>query len=336
MPKRSLKLAGGAAALAAALLLSACGDKPGAAGTTPSAASQAPAASAARPTDASPSAGEESQRIADTFIQKASASAKADELYQELGKSVQAAGPAQDDQMLRAMDEYYSRYLPEVEKEFQAEKVQKELSTLKFPVTNEQIDAIAVPDVKELVKSSVDGGYKLDNAEGMVFPVIDYAKLAALAADATPAMKEYLALMALESDKRMAKDAALIISRDELSKRTLAAESFVKQYKDAPERDKVTARFVDYIQAYLLGMDNTPNFGQNFMIKPEIKAEMDKTASAYPDTVTGKMTKELLGLIDKNGGQMFAKDKDGNQAAIPEVQAFIDRISEEALKQLEG
>jgi hypothetical protein len=338
MPNHSLRLAGGAL-LAATLLLSGCGDHAGSVETPSPAISETPvtpAPSAALPSDSASPSDSENQLLVDTFIQKASSNPPSDELMKELSKSVSAASPEQDDQMLRAMDEYYTRNLPETEKKFQTEDVQKALSQLKYPVTQDQIDNLKDGDVKDLVNQSLAGGYKLDMAEGMVFPIVDYAKLQTVADGASPAMKTYLALMSLESEKVMQKDAAIIIGRDEVLQRTLLAEAYTREYKGTPERKKVKIQYVHYIWAYLLGLDNTPTYAEEFRLDPKVKADLEKTVKEHPGTVTAKLTEKFLGILEKTGGKMFKKDADGNQASIPEVQTFIDGIEQEALKALDS
>jgi hypothetical protein len=340
MLNRLLQHAGCAAALAAVMLISACGDHNGGA-DQPSASptsSSSSAESSETPSPTPPPSESAQKRLVEEFVQHASTDMPAGQLMGELGRSVAAASPADADEMLRAMDAYYTRNLPEAEKKFQAEKAQAELSKLNFriPVTQEQIDGIKDDEVRQMVAEALKGGYKLETSEGYVFPIVDYAALAALADKASPAMKDYLSIMAAESDKKTMTDAAFAISRDELVKRIIAAETYAKQYPGAPEQVKVEQWFVKYLTFYLVGLDNTPNYDDSFHVTPEIKSHFEQTVLNHPGTVTAKLTAELLAILEKTKGAFFHKADDGMQVDIPEMKAFRDAIEKKAREALQS
>ncbi len=332
---RKFQWLGLSAAVAAMTVMSACGAGGDPAGSQPPSASQ-PAAGSPSPSPSAPSMGpSEKEQIAETFIRQASSDISADQLLKQLGESVTKVDPEQADAMLRAMDAYYTRNLPKVEEKFQADSVQKALFELRVPITEDQFAGIEDPDVLALVQQTTAGGYKLDAAEGYVFPVVDYAELKALAGGASDAMKDYLSLMALESEDRWARDAALTIGREELAERTLAAETFIREHSDAPERQKVKDRYMIYLRSYLFGLDNTPNTEDDFKFKKEIRGEMEKFVAENSGTATAAMTEQLLKILDTTGGFLFHKDPEVYQKDIPEVRAFMDnleKLADEALK----
>lgn len=73
-------------------------------------------------------------------------------------------------------------------------------------------------EVKALLKETEELGYKVETAEGSFFPIIDYGFYEKYSVYVTEDMKDYINIMAVESDKTPAKDAALVISWDELLK----------------------------------------------------------------------------------------------------------------------
>jgi hypothetical protein len=340
MSNRLLHKLGWAAALIVVLLISACGDGKGSAEIPSPSVSAIPSPSAVSPSETpSPSPSESpNKKLADEFVQQASSNIAADPLMAELGRSVAGASPSEADQMFRAMDEYYVRNLPKLEKKFQDDKAQKELSALQFPVTKEKIGELKNEELRKMVLHAMEGGYKLETTEGYVFPVVDYAALAALADGASSAMKDYLSIMASESKHKSTSDGGLVITRGELVKRIIATETYAKQYRDAPEHGKVEQKFVNYLYLYLVGLDNNPIFNfDTFQVLPEVKNDFEQTVAEHPGTVTGKMTSELLDILAKTKGAVFKKGKDGIQVDIREVKTFRDGIAtkaKEALKSL--
>ncbi|TJY40951.1 hypothetical protein E5161_14645 [Cohnella pontilimi] len=335
MTNRLLRKAGYPAALAAVLLIGACGDRNAA--DQPSPAPSSPSVTA--PETQSPAPSESAnKRLVDEFVQHASENMPADQLLSELGRSVAAASPADADEMLRAMDQYYTRNQPEMEKKFEAEKIQQELSKLNFrlPLNQEQINGIQDDETRKLASEALNGGYKLETSEGFVYPIVDYAKLQASAESASPAMKDYLSIMAAESEHKTMTDAAFAISRDELVKRIIQAENFAKQYPDSPEYAKVEQWFVQYLTLYLVGLDNTPNYDDSYHVLPEMKTHFQKTVSSHPGTVTAKLTAELLEVLGQTNGAFFNKADDGMQVDIPAMKMFRDGIEKRAKEGLKA
>ncbi|MFC5701947.1 hypothetical protein ACFPVX_11670 [Cohnella faecalis] len=318
--------------IAAALVLGGCGARKEESPANTSSA-ESPAGAPTETSSASPSSSEPAgQTILEAFKEKAQAGQAApDELFGELKDALGKSDTSTADELIRAMETYYDANLETTSKKFEEENIQKSLAELQFPVTEEQIKAIPDESVKKLAEDAIDGGYKLETAEGFVFPIVDYAKLQEIDDGASPSMQAYLALQATESNEATAKDAGLVITWEQLADRALAAEAFIRQYPDSPERVKVEDRFANYLNMYLTGLNNTPIFDyETFKALPEVKAQYKKTAEAHPDTVTGKLAKELLDVLAKTNDKVFDKSKDGSQQDVPEVKAFRDGLETEA------
>ncbi|WP_276354868.1 hypothetical protein [Cohnella caldifontis] len=319
-------------ALTAVILLAGCGQRSEPADPQAPTASAVPtessAPSATESGNPSPSPSPDQPTIADQFVARASGDVRADDLLQALADSLKRTdSPEQADAMLRAMESYAVRKLPDAENRLQADQVQQQLSELTFPVTKEQIEDLKDDSLREDLLEIVSGGFKLDTTEGYVYPVVDYAALSALASGASAGMKDYLSLMAAETERKTASDGGLVIPREELLARALNAENFVKQYPDAPERDAVAQKFTNYLFIYLVGLNNTPVFDyETYHVLPEVRTEWEKTVADHPGTVTAKMTQRLLEILDKTKGALFEKGKDGMQADIAEVKAFRDGL----------
>jgi len=65
--------------------------------------------------------------------------------------------------------------------------------------------------VRELLSKTKNSGYRVETAEGMFFPVIDYEVYKKYSEYVTEDVKEYINIMAEESNNPPAKDAALVV-----------------------------------------------------------------------------------------------------------------------------
>ncbi|MBB6674838.1 hypothetical protein [Cohnella nanjingensis] len=334
--KKRKAIAGMAAMLALSAVLAGCGKSGsgGEAGASPS--DSVPAATApASPSGSASQTPNEDQDAAliKAFRDKAKGDTGADALNKELDAALAAARqPETGDALLREMFAFYERDLPNAEKKFEAENVQKGLMKAKWPITADNAAEIKDETAKALVDKSLAGGYKLEQAEGFIFPVVDYGKLKRADAKVTPEMKDFVALYAMESDNKTAADAGLVIEWTELASRTIAAENYIKTYPTSALREKAEQRYMMYLNDLLIGLNNTPIFDfDTLKLDPKVKEVYTKTIQANPDTVTAKMTQQLLDILAKTNGTVFKKGKDGAQIDIPEVKAFRDGLEKNAL-----
>ena len=164
-----------------------------------------------------------------------------------------------------------------------------------------QIDSIKDSDLKALLAEVRDGGYKIDTAEGMFFPVIDYGFYKKFSDYVTPDMKDYIEIMAVESDQPPAKDAALVIGWDEVVRRAVSQESFINTHKDSSRLGSVKQLFNKYVDFSFYGTNNKPLFSydtkQLASGLKEVYAGMAKNSSSN----FSKAITDYLGVIEKNG-----------------------------------
>jgi len=319
------------------LALTACGTKNGEPGATTPSPTASPTASAPAPTEsASVEPTQESDElIVNHYREMTLAGTPANELYTELKKSIENVQPVHGDELIRALEAFYKEDLPKTEKAFEATEVQQALSGLDWPITDEAIAGLKDEAVRKLVETTVDGGYKVETAEGFYFPVVDYGKLLTFGDQVSISMKTYLELMAMESDSPTAKDAGLVISWDELAARVLANESYIVTFPDTPERKQIESNYIRYLSIYFIGMSNTPNFDyETFAILPELKAQYEQMASSHEATIAGQFAKEFLGILKESKDQLFVKGSNGDQTDVPAVKKFRDKLQDEAISKL--
>jgi len=316
--------------------LTACGAKgSGQPDDGPSSTASSPPATESATPSAKPSPSPSPDTIVEAFRDKALAGAPADELFAELKTALAGTEPQQADEMVRALEAYYAKDLPKTEKAFEAAEVQETLSKLGWPIDEKKIATLDNENVRKLAESAIAGGYKLETAEGYIFPVVDYGKLSSLGDKFSIAMKAYLELMAMESNAPSAKDAGLVITQDELTARLLASESYVVTFPDSPERKKAEEAYFRYLGFFFVGLNNTPVFDyETFKIAPEAQAQYEQMVSAHGGTIVGQLAKQWLDVLKETDGQVFAKGKNGEQTDIPAVKQFRDEYEKTAKSKL--
>ncbi|OXS58365.1 hypothetical protein B1A99_14235 [Cohnella sp. CIP 111063] len=325
--------------LVLSLVLAACGAKgnePDAPTSTPS-PTAAPTETAPEPTESAslPPTQDSSELIAKHYRELTLAGAPAQEAYSELKKSMEQVQPAQADELIRTLEQFYEQDLPKAEKSFEEPEVQQELSELDWPITEQAVAELKDEEVRTLVENTVAGGYKVETAEGYYFPVVDYGRLLTYSDQVTISMKAYLDLRARESDAPSAKDAALVISWDELASRLLASESYLVTFPDTPERQKAEYSFLRYLSFYFIGLSNTPIFDyETFAIRLELQTQYEQMAASHGETISGQFAKEFLSILEESKGQLFVKSDNGEQTDVPAVKKFRDKLQDEALAKL--
>ena len=254
------------------------------------------------------------------------------ELMRDLRIRLPDASGQEADEMVRDLIAYNERNREKVSGTLTARDAQELLADLKWPFTADQIPNIKDEKTRARVEQIVAGGYKLETAEGTVYAVVDYGALKeAFASRLSPEMNDYIALMALESDRRSMNDGALVIGWDEAAQRALAAEAFIRRYPGAAERAKAEERFLQYLSQYFIGLDNTPVYDiRTYRILPEVEKSYRKTIAEHKDTTVARLAQAWLDVLEQTQGAVFRKGKDGMQADIPEVKAFRDKLQERA------
>lgn len=126
------------------------------------------------------------------------------------------------------------------------------------------------------------------------------------------AYREYLKITADKNERKFADDAGITIAFKELGDRIIVWENFMKKYPDADKdlKKNVKEKVLQYRNAYILGMDNTPTMssGKNPSILEKNNREFDRFIKAYPKSPTAEIikyfqknykTKGIKGIIYK-------------------------------------
>lgn len=202
-------------------------------------------------------------------------------------------------EMVAQFEKIQKENLPQYENMFFNDELQSKINAEYQAI----IDKSEIKDtqVKELVTKTTSSGYKVETAEGTYFPIIDYGFYKKFSSYVTADMKDYIDIMAVESNKVPAKDAALVIEWDEIVRRALSQEEFINTHKESVKAGEMKLVYKKYATFILYGANNTPLFRyESGTIDPEAKEVYSK---AIKDTGNSRLLKgleEFLSIIKNN------------------------------------
>jgi hypothetical protein len=249
-------------------------------------------------------------------------SPKPDILRRYLEKNIANVLPEQAQEMVNSLEKCQKEHLPTFAEERYdySENIQLKMGKLANPLDLSAIQNIEDRELKGLLTETVEYGYKIETAEGMYFPVIDYEKYRSYSAYVTADLKDYIELMAVESNKTPLKDAALMISWDEVLRRALAQEKFLTAYKDSPKAAEVTELYRNYVTILLFGANNTPLFSYDTnVIVPEAKAAYLSALQNPPESALLQTLKEYMDLLAKNNYKLTDEVQKYRQEAAARI-----------------
>lgn len=158
---------------------------------------------------------------------------------------------------------------------------------------------------EELKKHLIDKlplGYKLYTSEGIYYYIIDYEKLVNLFNEnITNEYKDFLKILALDSNKPYLNDGRLTISMEILAERILFVESFKMIYPYSELLPQVDHIYSLYIYHYFYGDSHVSNYEEDtFKIKDEVLKEFKLAIEKYPYTTFGGIVSDFVRLLEEN------------------------------------
>ncbi len=205
------------------------------------------------------------------------------------------------DQMIVELEKQQAADKSELENKIYDEEIQRVLSQLYMSkIDINDVSKIDNEKAKAVVKEIRDSGFKVETAEGMFFPIVDYSVFRSFVDYTSKDIAAYIDIMATESDQVPAKDAALVIGWDEVIKRAMKQEAFIKNYPDSDKLEQVKQLYSLYVIYAMNGSNNTPLFSyeKNIMVDSAKDAygKMDFSA----DSEFAKQMKGYMELLKKN------------------------------------
>lgn len=243
-------------------------------------------------------------KIMPEFISIVGENPKPDTLIQFMDKNIASVSREDAARMIVELERAQQNYLGKLEeKYYAATNIQESLSTLYKPDFDlNKIDDIQDAALKGLLRETRDMGFKVETAEGTFFPIMNYEYMKKFSPYASDDIKDYINIMAAESNKVPAKDAALVIGWDEVVERAAAQEAFVEKYSSSDKAEAVKELQKKYLTFMLFGLNNTPLFSYE-------DKTMDKEAKeAYLKAVKDNENSKLMQLL---GDYMEVVEKSG-------------------------
>lgn len=232
-----------------------------------------------------------------------------DAIIEFMDKNIAEVSRENASKMLDELEKALKNNLPELEEKYYSTAVQEALYKL---------DSIQDAEVKSLIEETRAMGYKVETAEGMFFPIINYEFLKKFSPYAGDDVEDYIDIMAMESNKVPAKDAALVIGWDEVLERALAQEGFIRKHSGSNKVESIKKLQKKYITFMLYGLNNTPLFSYDTKeMDPEAKEVYIKAVKNNSDSELMKLLGGYMEILEKSDYKLseeadkFRKNADG-------------------------
>lgn len=220
-------------------------------------------------------------------------SPKADEVIGFIDKNISQVSKEYASAMLSGLEATQKGGLPELEKKyFKGNAIQNKLSKVYKPGFDiNKLEDIKDNGLKDLLAETRDMGFKIETAEGSYFPIMNYEFYKKYSTYVTADMKDYIDIMAVETSKVPAKDAALVIGWEEVIKRASAQEKFIRNHENSAKLGDMKELHKKYLTFMLYGLNNTPLFSYD-------KKVMDDDAKeVYLEAVKNSEDSSLIKLL---------------------------------------
>jgi len=220
---------------------------------------------------------------------------KPDVIIEFLNENIAGVSKGSASKMLEELEKAQKNYLSQLEdKYYNNEIIQSSLSRIYISEFDlNKIDDIQDEKLKSLLEETREMGYKVETAEGMYFPIMNYEYMKKYSSYAEDDIKNYIDIMAVETNKVPAKDAALMLSWDEVIERALAQEVFIKKYESSDKVNSINELKKRYLTFMLFGLNNTPLFSY------DTKAMDPEAKEVYAKAVKYNGNSELMQMLGK-------------------------------------
>ncbi|MFS0724102.1 hypothetical protein [Paenibacillus sp. 1P07SE] len=218
-----------------------------------------------------------SEQVYNRFLEMVQAPNRIGSSLAYLRAHITEVTPYQASLMVLRLENALKRNLPAIEERFFASSIQETIGSVYQPGFGfgDVRSRISDTGVQQLLNQASAQGYKLETAEGMYYPIINYSIFREFQEHVNEDIRTYINIMAEESKQASVKDAALVIGYQQLVRRTLAMEQFVLKFPNSNRTADVKERFELYKSFTFYGTNNTPLFDY------ETKAMKENARTGY-------------------------------------------------------
>lgn len=195
-----------------------------------------------------------------TYVQQSSTLAKA---RSYLINHIDEAGLWYATQMTLQLENAQKAELPKYRGKLEAEAVRQAIDAAvrKNGLTYASLlNNIKDPKIRAVLIEGRDNGYIIRTSEGMYYPAMNYESYKAFKPYIKTDIGTYLDMMAAESNRPSLKEAAIIISWNELLARTLVMEEFVSRYPLSDRLEAVKLALWSKKVNLFIGSGNSPAY----------------------------------------------------------------------------
>jgi hypothetical protein len=243
------------------------------------------------------------REIMEEFDRLVDSEAGLDEIIGFIDDSIAQLSEEHASIMLDRLEGLQEKNLPVLDEKFYSDQtIQSGINKIYGPGFDmNTVDQMEDGRLKDLLAEAGNTGYRVETAEGMYFPIIDYKFYEKYSYYVTADMNEYIDIMAVESDEVPAKDAALVISWDAILERALRQERFLGQYPDSIKADQIRRLYKKYVSFTLFGLNNTPLFEYDTnTMKDDAKAVYKQAVGSGQDSGYLDTIREYIEVLEKD------------------------------------
>lgn len=238
-----------------------------------------------------------------------------------VNKNITLVSKADASQMVLKFEALQEKHMPSLENKYSNEDVQRKLSREHQPDFDiNKIYDTTDPELKRLLAETKAAGFKVETAEGYFFPIVDYAYYKKYSPSVTADIRDYIDLMAVESDNVSVKDAALVVGWDEIMTRALSQEKFISQHKNSEKINKVKDLYKNYVIFALYGANNTPVFSYDSKtVVPDARSSYMETVAVNDGSKFRQIIGEFVALLKKNNFKLTEEVDSFRKKAVEDL-----------------
>jgi predicted small lipoprotein YifL len=167
-----------------------------------------------------------------------------------------------------------------------------------FAFDYSKIESIKESELKALLYDIALGGFKIVDAEGTFMVIVDYDALKTFNEYIEDELKTYIDIMSLMYSDPVAIDASIMVNPEELEKRIIQMEDYIKTYDDPRRTEIMTSLYLGYMMVYMSGTDNTPIFDYDSgTMNADMFKTFEKAAATHKDTIFGKVMSKYVQIL---------------------------------------
>ncbi len=253
---------------------------------------------------------DEREKIAKEFDEMVANPGELEDIVAYIDKNIGKLDELDGNHMIDTLEKVLEANLERVSDRIFANDKDNELMNIagkEFYFPPEKIGEIKNKKLKEEITKIYNSKLKLVNLEGAFYPIIDYAKFKEYNDYISEEWKDYLSLMALDSEDMPFVDGAIRIPFDTLADRILKSENFLNKFIEGPRQEEVLEQYEVKLTAYMKGLDNTPIYDnmKTKLIFDDVMDSYDKISKVdgyITPTIIYKYIEEIKankGVIDK-------------------------------------